>query len=80
VIDDDYMNINSLIESLKNEAAIHRQLRHPNIVSLLGVVFETNHYGLIFESVTYGSWINFMRKVTENDSSKKSVIYSKWQK
>jgi len=59
---------------LKNEAKIHRQLRHPNIVSMLGVVFETNHYGLIFELVTYGSWINFMKKVTENSSKNFLII------
>jgi len=51
---------NRLIQSLKYEAEIHRQLRHPNIVSMLGVVFEPGNYGIVLEFVTYGSWSSFL--------------------
>jgi len=40
-----------LIQSLKYEADIHRQLRHPNIVSMLGVVFEEYNYGIVYWSL-----------------------------
>jgi len=50
---------------LKYEAEIHRQLRHPNIVSMLGVVFEENNYGIILEYISYGSWTSFLSHVAK---------------
>jgi len=59
-----------LIQNLKYEADIHRQLRHPNIVFMLGVVFEESNYGIILEFVTYGSWIDFINNIKDEESSK----------
>jgi len=53
-----------MIQDLNYEAEIHLQLRHPNIVSMLGVVFEKDNYGIILEFVTYGSWTDFLPNVT----------------
>jgi len=47
------------------EAEIHSKLRHPNIVSMLGVVFEPSNYGIILEYVTYGSWTSFLSHVAK---------------
>jgi len=58
--------INRLIKSMKYEAEIHRQLRHPNIVSMLGAVFEECHYGIILEFVTYGSWTDFINNIRDD--------------
>jgi len=57
------LNLNRLIQRLMYEAEIHSKLRHPNIVSMLGVVFEQNNYGIILEYVTYGSWTSFLSHV-----------------
>jgi len=53
---------------LKYEADIHRQLRHPNIVSMLGVVFEEREYGIILEFVAYGSWSDFSNSMKNDES------------
>ena len=37
---------------LKKEAMMHL-LRHPSIVALLGVVFESGHYGVVQQFVKY---------------------------
>jgi len=58
-----FKNLKRLIQRLKYEAEIHSKLRHPNIVSMLGVVFEPNNYGIILEYVTYGSWTSFLSHV-----------------
>jgi len=36
------------------------KLRHPNIVMLIAVTFELQHYGVVFEFVTYGGLDNFL--------------------
>jgi len=53
------------MKDLQYEAEIHNQLRHPNIVSMLGVVFERCNYGIILEYVTFGSWTSFINNLTE---------------
>jgi len=60
-----FLNLNRLIQRLKYEAEIHSKLRHPNIVSMLGVVFEPNNYGIILEYVTCGSWPSFLSHVAK---------------
>jgi len=42
-----------LAKALIHEAQMHK-LRHPNIVMLLAVIFEPQHYGVIFEYMKYG--------------------------
>ena len=61
--DDNYVHFR-LIDSLKNEAEIHRQQRHPNIASMLGIVFEPNNYGILLEYVTYGALSKFLGSFT----------------
>ena len=65
--DDNYVHCR-LIDSLKNEAEIHRQQRHPNIAFMLGIVFEPNNYGIILEYVTYGALSKFLDSFTESES------------
>jgi len=64
------LSIYRLIQSLKYEADIHRQLRHPNIVSMLGVVFEDCNYGIILEFVTYGSWSDFINSIKDDEAGR----------
>jgi len=54
-----------VIRDLKYEAEIHHQLRYPNIVTMLGIVFEQGNYGIILEYVPYGSWPDFLAIVTD---------------
>ena len=42
-----------LAKDLIHEGQMHK-LRHPNIVMLLAVIFEAQHYGVLFEYVIYG--------------------------
>ena len=51
---------------MKKEAQIHRKLRHPNIVTLLGVVFEEDNYSLVLEYVRRGSLDKFVKKISSN--------------
>ena len=48
-----------LAKDLVREAQMHK-LCHPNIVTLLAVVFEPRHYGVVFEYVTYGGLDGFI--------------------
>ena len=50
-----------LAKDLFHEAQM-RNLRHPNIVMLIAVVFEPDHYGAIFEFVTYGGLDSFLEE------------------
>jgi len=47
-----------LAKDLIHEAQMHK-LRHPNIIMLLAVIFEPQHYGVLFEYVTYGALDSF---------------------
>jgi len=43
----------SVAKDLIHEAQMYK-LHHPNIVMLIAVIFESSHYGVVFEYVTYG--------------------------
>lgn len=47
---------------LKREVANHTRLKHPNIIQLMGVVFERGNYGVILEFATYGDLWRFILK------------------
>lgn len=49
----------SAVKNMKHEAAVHSQLRHPNIVSLFAMVFEEQNYGVILEFMKYGDLSDF---------------------
>ena len=54
-----------LAKDLVHEAQMHK-LRHPNIVMLIAVTFELQHYGVVFEFVTYGGLDNFLENYEVN--------------
>ena len=47
-------------KDLVHEAQMHK-LRHPNVVMLIAVTFEQNHYGVVLEFVKYGGLDNFIQ-------------------
>ena len=47
---------------LKGEVAIHITLRHPNIITLMGVVFEPQYYGIVLEFAPHGDLLHFITK------------------
>ena len=47
---------------LKGEVAVHIHLRHPNVITLMGVVFEPKHYGVILEFAPHGDLRHFLEK------------------
>ena len=49
-------------KKLKKEAAIQLQLHHPSIVTLVGMVYESENYGLVLEYMKYGEVTQFMRE------------------
>jgi serine/threonine protein kinase len=48
---------------MKREADIHMNLRHANIVVMLGTIFEDQHCGLVLEYVEYGSLETFLNEI-----------------
>ena len=50
---------------LKQEAYLHQQLDHPNIIKCLGVFFEPGNYGIIFELAEHGELRNYLMKNNE---------------
>ena len=52
---------------MKREAAIHQLLRHASIVSMMGVVFDLDNQGFVLELVKYGSYTNFIKRITDED-------------
>ena len=52
---------------MQQEAAIHTQLRHASIVSMIGVVFDLDNQGFVLEYVKYGSYTSFISKITDED-------------
>ena len=48
-------------DELKNEAKSH-VLKHVNIVTLLAMIFELGHYGVVLEFVSRGSLEEFIYK------------------
>ena len=47
------------------EATIHMRLRHPNIVNMIGVVFERDKQGFVLEYVKFGSLSQFLKDFAE---------------
>ena len=47
---------------LKDEAKIHMQLDHPNIVICFGIVFEPRNYGIVLEFMKHGVARNYLKK------------------
>jgi serine/threonine protein kinase len=45
---------------MKREAQVQSQLRHPNIVLLVAMVFEEKNYGVILEFMKYGDLKEFL--------------------
>jgi serine/threonine protein kinase len=67
--------INDVIgDRLKKEAAIQNQLRHPNIVMLLAMVFEPDNYGLVLEYMKFGELETFLETNTVDCTKKLSLI------
>jgi len=54
-----------LAKDLIREAQMH-SLHHPNIVTLLAVIFEPHHYGVVFEYVKYGGLDGFIEDYQVN--------------
>ena len=52
---------------MEREAAIHQRLRHANIVSMIGVVFDLDNQGFVLEYVKYGALANFVKRVTDEN-------------
>jgi len=48
-----------LAKDLLDEAQMYK-LHHQNIIMLIAVTFEHDHYGVVFEYVTYGGLDNFL--------------------
>jgi len=48
-----------LAKDLVREAQMHK-LQHPNIVMMIAVIFEQQHYGVVFEFVKYGGLDGFL--------------------
>ena len=75
-----YKRINAVIiqpweeAELKDEAKIHMQLDHPNIVKCFAVVFETENYGMILEFMKHGTAKNFLIP-NNNLRSKMKIIW-----
>ena len=53
---------NRAADELQREAATHSDLRHQNVIPLIGVVFEPGHYGVILEYAMYGDLGHFIRR------------------
>lgn len=51
--------------SLEREAAIHMHLRHENIVSMIGVVFDLDNQGIVLEYVKYGALASFAKRISD---------------
>jgi len=48
-------------DELQSEAGAH-VLKHKNVVTMLAMVFELKHYGLVMEFVSQGSLDKFFRQ------------------
>ena len=60
---------------MKKEAAIHANLRHPNIVLMMASVFEESQYGLVLEYVIHGSLDCFLRKLSADGGFYTGLYY-----
>ena len=53
--------------SMEREAAIHMRLRHANIVSMMGVVFDLDNQGFVLEYVKFGSFTDFLEMIKDEN-------------
>ena len=58
---------------MKKEVLTHSKLHHPNVVMLIGMVFEENNYGVILEFMRYGALNEFLAEYKPNTSWKLKV-------
>ena len=47
---------------LWREVSVHSKLKHPNIVVMMGVVFEQGNYGVLLEFAAHGDLWHFILK------------------
>ena len=47
---------------MKDEAKIHMQLDHPNIVKCFAIVFEPRNYGVVLEFMKHGLARSYLKK------------------
>jgi serine/threonine protein kinase len=53
--------------SMSREAVINMTLRHTNIVSMMGAVFDKENQGFVLEYVQFGSLANFLDKIKDEN-------------
>ena len=61
---------------LMKEIQIHSKLQHPNIVQLLGIVFEPLNYGLILEYMDHGDLSEYLYKMKPEYREKLKLIHN----
>jgi serine/threonine protein kinase len=64
-----------IANELKQEVSVHIKLRHPNIVTLMAMVFEPEHYGVVLEYCTYGDVYKFLQLFPVDWAWKLSLAY-----
>ena len=57
--------------------AIHIHLRHPNIITLIGVVFEQKNYGVVLEYAPHGNLLQFITKFKPVRLRARSTVFIK---
>src|SRR6218665_40504 len=48
------------VKQMRKEITILQSLRHRNIISISGVIFEEGNYGIVLEFMKYGGLDNFL--------------------
>ena len=61
--------------ALKREAGIQWELQHPNIVTILALVFEPGNYGVVLEFVEYGEVLDYINDYNPDSEFKISIVY-----
>ena len=61
--------------ALKQEAEIQWELQHPNIVTILALVFEPGNYGVVLEFVEYGEVLDYIKDQNPDFKFKISIVY-----
>ena len=54
---------------MSREAVINMTLRHTNIVSMMGAVFDEENQGFVLEYVQFGSFDNFLKIIKDEKGS-----------
>ena len=50
------------MRALKHEAEIQWELQHPNIVTILALIFEPGSYGVVLEFVEHGDVFDYIKR------------------